>query len=286
MSAPARRASGGLDSLRALALSCHPGPCLVVTAVAAGLAAVADNSALRTVLVAAAVLSGQLSIGWSNDLLDRARDAAVHRADKPVSAGAVSPRTVAIATTGSLLAAAVLAGVLGWWAGLITLLGVAAGWSYNLGLKATALSPLPYLVGFATLPATATLARPDHPWPPWWAVLAAGLLGVAAHFGNVLPDLDDDAATGVRGLAHRLGAPVSAAAGPAILIAASFILVLAPPGRPSRGTVIGLAALVIVAVGCAGHALARPLSRLTFIGLALLAAADVALFAASGASLT
>jgi 4-hydroxybenzoate polyprenyltransferase len=153
-------------------------------------------------------------------------------------------------------------------------------------LKATPLSPLPYLIGFGTLPATATLASPAHSFPPWWAVLASGLLGAAAHFANTLPDLRDDEATGVRGLPHRLGAAGSAAAGPTLLIAASCILVLAPTGSPTRGALAGLAALVVLAISCAGYGLRKPLSRLTFAGLAALAAANLVLFAATGGNLT
>ena len=61
--------------------------------------------------------------------------------------------------------------------------------------------------------------------------MGAALLGVGAHLLNVLPDLDDDAATGVRGLPHRLGprriAPVAAA----VLVAASIVVLVgaAPP---------------------------------------------------------
>ena len=40
-------------------------------------------------------------------------------------------------------------------------------------------------------------------------VLTASALGVAAHFLNTLPDFDDDAATGIQGLPHRIGATAS-----------------------------------------------------------------------------
>jgi 4-hydroxybenzoate polyprenyltransferase len=269
-----------------LALSCHPGPCLVVTAVSAGLASLAGSSAGRIWLVALAILAGQLTIGWSNDLLDRSRDLLVRRPDKPLATDAVSPRLVTSAIGVSAAAAIALSLALGHRAALVTLLGVAAGLAYNLGLKATALSPLPYLIGFGTLPATATLSSPDYAYPPWWAVLASGLLGAAAHFANVLPDLGEDEATGVRGLPHRFGAPGSAAAGPALLMAASFILVFAPPGKPSNAALVGLVAVSALAVGCAAYGLRKPLSRLTFVGLALLGAANLALFAATGGSLT
>ena len=40
---------------------------------------------------------------------------------------------------------------------------------------------------------------------PVWITAAGALLGAGAHFANVLPDLEDDARTGVRGLPHRIG---------------------------------------------------------------------------------
>ena len=38
-----------------------------------------------------------------------------------------------------------------------------------------------------------------------WVIAAGALLGTGAHFANVLPDLEDDRRTGVRGLGHRIG---------------------------------------------------------------------------------
>ena len=77
-----------------------------------------------------------------------------------------------------------------------------------------------------------TLGLPGAPWPAWWAVLAAALLGVGAHLANVLPDIDGDLATGVRGLPQRLGAATVRALIPVPLLAATCLLVFghAPPG--------------------------------------------------------
>src|SRR4051794_41679632 len=69
-------------------MSCHPGPALAVTVVATLLAVAAGAPARTVALVGAAFGVGQLSIGWSNDWLDAARDVAVGRGDKPVAAGA------------------------------------------------------------------------------------------------------------------------------------------------------------------------------------------------------
>ena len=73
-----------------MALATHLGPTLAVTTVATLLAVAAGVPAGRVVLVCAAVLAGQASIGWSNDWLDADRDRAVGRLDKPVVQGAVS----------------------------------------------------------------------------------------------------------------------------------------------------------------------------------------------------
>jgi 4-hydroxybenzoate polyprenyltransferase len=81
--------------------------------------------------------------------------------------------------------------------------------------------------------------------------LAGALLGVGAHFVNVLPDLADDAATGVRGLPHRLGARWSPVVAAAVLVAASVVIVV---GAPIDSTVVAVVALVVTA-GLAGVAL-------------------------------
>src|SRR6476469_11201863 len=99
--------------VRGLALSCHPLPTLAVTAISAGLAALAGLSLARGGLVVAAVFAGQLSIGWSNDAIDATRDRATHRSDKPVAQGAVSTRVVGWAAGLALLAAIVLSFALG-----------------------------------------------------------------------------------------------------------------------------------------------------------------------------
>jgi 4-hydroxybenzoate polyprenyltransferase len=56
-------------------------------------------------------------------------------------------------------------------------------------------------------------------------MLAAGLLGVAAHFANALPDLMDDRETGVRALPHILGQKVSALAISGAAALASLLVV-------------------------------------------------------------
>ena len=224
---------GAWRTVVAMALATHLGPTVAVTAVAALLAVAADVGAARTVLVTVAVLAGQASIGWSNDWLDADRDAAVARDDKPTVQGLVTPARLRAAALTAVVVAVVASLALGAAPGVLLLGVVAGGWAYNAGLKRTAASLLPYLVAFGLLPAGVVAAAPGTPAAPWWLVAAGALLGGAAHLANVAPDLEDDAATGVRGLPHRLGATVSALVAAGLLGAASLVLVLGPAGPPT-----------------------------------------------------
>lgn len=231
-------------TMLAVVQAAHPGPVLAVTAAAAALTTAADLSPGTAVLVTAAVLTGQLSIGWSNDLVDVRRDRLSGRADKPLASGRASLVTVRTACAAAAGACVVLSLACGWAAGPVHLVCVAAGWSYNLGLKATVWSWAPYAVAFGGLPVFVGLARSGHALP-WWAAVAGALLGVGAHLVNVVPDLADDAVTGVRGLPHRLGARGSSLLAVALLVVASLLLVVA--AHASLGTT-GWAGLGVVAV--------------------------------------
>jgi protoheme IX farnesyltransferase len=272
-----RRVAGALALVRA----CHPEPTVAVTAMVTALAVTAGRDAWGVLLVAAAVLTGQLSIGWLNDALDAGRDAAVARADKPVAAGEVSVRTVAVASAVAAAACVPLSFASGVLAGAVHLVAVAAGWAYDLGVKATRWSVVPYLVCFGLLPVFVVLGLPGAPLPPWWLPTAGALLGAGAHFANVLPDLADDAATGVRGLPHRLGARGCRAAAGLLLLAATVVLALAAPLPALLAWAVPvLAALVLAAGFRAGR---RPGSRAPFRAVLVVAALAVLLLLVASA---
>jgi protoheme IX farnesyltransferase len=267
----------------ALLRSCHPEPTAAVTLMVTALAVTTGHTAGRVVLIGLAVLTGQLSIGWLNDLLDAERDRAVGRADKPVVAGAVSARTVGIATAVAAAACVPLSLACGVWAGVLHLVAVAAGWAYDLGLKSTPISVLPYVVCFGLLPAFVVVALPGSPAPPWWLPVAGALLGAGAHFANVLPDLEDDAATGVRGLPHRIGAAGSRIAAAVLLLAATVVLALAAPIPPAFALAVPVVAAVVLAAGVrAGR---RPGSRAPFRAVLGVAGIAVVLLVAVGPAL-
>ena len=234
----------------------HIGPAVAVTIVAALLCVAAELSATQAVTVTAAVLAGQLTIGWGNDLLDAARDRQVGRTDKPLATGQVPPTLVRRCLVLAGAACVVLSLLAGWRSGLAHLgLLVAFGHLYNLGLKATSWSWLPYAVAFGSLPSVVTLAEESSRWAPGWMTATAAALGVAAHFLNTLPDFDADAATGIQGLPHRLGATASRAVATTLLVGGSGFAVLGPSGTPGSWAwavlvgVAGLAALALVGRG-------------------------------------
>jgi 4-hydroxybenzoate polyprenyltransferase len=241
----------------ALARSSHPGPSVAVTIITVGLGFSAGLDALRLVILGVSMLAGQLSVGLSNDWIDADRDAAVGRTDKPIAngwIGASAVRNAAFVCAGVMI---VVALPLGWLAELVLFVAVGAAWAYNAWLKRSPLSIVPYLIGFGALPAIATLSRPVPAAPALWALGVAALLGGAGHFANTLPDLEGDAATGVRGLPQLLGRRWSSALTYLVLLGASVLEFLGTGGFGFVPGELGLGAAVIIAfVG--GAIIARP----------------------------
>lgn len=270
----------------ALIRASHPEPAVAVTLVAALLAGGIGHGPSATARVAATVLASQLAVGWLNDRLDAARDAAVGRPDKPIATGAVSGRVVGLAGLVTALATPALGLTLNPVAAGCAAIGLGSALLYNWPLKAAPISPLPYAVSFGSLPAFVVLALPGSPAPPAWLVAAGALLGAGAHFANALPDLVDDLRTGIRGLPQRIGPTGSWLTAAGLLLAATVVLVLGPPGPPSwSGLIAAAAAIVVLTVGWyASRATAargaRPVG--VFRAVMLVAIIDVVLLVTSG----
>lgn len=263
--------------------ACHFQPTLAVTAFTTALAAFAGRGALGCVGVAAAVLAGQCSTGWSNDWLDAERDRSVNRVDKPIVAGLVSVATVRACAISALILTVPLSLLSGWRATLVHLVAIAAAWSYNAGLKATIISPLPYGISFALLPAFVTLGLPLHPWPRPGIMIVTALLGIGAHFINTLADRSDDEHTGIRGLPQRLPATITLVVGVTCLaLSACVIRLLSDRLRILEDLVLavslGCDAAVIIAI-----CIKRPRAAWTWTLIAT--GSCVALFAVTRPSL-
>ncbi|UFU03647.1 UbiA family prenyltransferase [Ruania suaedae] len=242
----------------------HPGPVVLVTLLATAFAVGIGASAGAVVLVTLAVLAGQLSVGWSNDWIDAGRDRVTARPDKPVVTGAVSVTVLRRCALAALLACVVLSLATGWVPGAVHLAAVASAWSYNLLLKSTPLSWLPYALSFGLLPMFVVLACLPPAGTAPWAIGATALLGVGAHVANTLPDLEDDRRTGVRGLPHRIGPAASRLLAPVVLVTATAVVVLGPDRQPGALVWGGAGVALVLAVAAGVVARTRPRSRMPF----------------------
>ena len=273
-----------MTTVAALLRSTHPGPSVAVTVIAVVLGVGVGLDAPRLVLLGFAVLAQQFSVGLSNDWIDAARDREAGRTDKPIAAGVVS---VGLARTVSLVLAVLAIALtlpLGWAATLAHLGFMGAGWLYNAGLKSTPLSVLAYVVGFGLLPFVVTLALPTPALPAGWAVAAAALLGVSAHFANALPDLEDDRRHGIRSTPQLVGVQVSVALIALALVAGAAFVVVGS-GAFDVLRLVGLGLVVVFAGMCWWLGASRPPTRLLFRLIMAAALVIVVLLAVSGRQL-
>jgi 4-hydroxybenzoate polyprenyltransferase len=185
----------------------HPFPTLLNGAATAGLAVVAsggwpDGSLLPRMLLT--MLCAQSLIGVTNDYFDRDLDAA-SKPWKPLVSGVVSQRGALVLIAVLAVVTVAVAATLGVAGFTLALAGTACGLAYDVRLKRTVFSAVPYMIAIPLLPlwVWATLGE----WQPvlWWLLPLGAMLGLSLHLANTLPDIESDAAAGVSGLAHALG---------------------------------------------------------------------------------
>ena len=213
-----------LLKLRAYLKAAHFGPTMLITAISflLGVQLWWEGPAY---VIAFTVFLGQLIIGWSNDLYDYDDDVKHNRTNKPLVAGIITPEKLR-RTTFIFIPIAVIAnliGPLGLKGGSVYLLGVGCGIAYNFYFKFSPLSPLPYAIALAALPASVYFAVDRT--PPLWVLAGGSLLGVGFHFLNVLKDIEKDKSSSINGLPQIVGKKASAIIAIA-LIAAAIVIVL------------------------------------------------------------
>ena len=182
----------------------HFGPTALVVGITYVLATT-QFSTSDSLFIALAILLGQFVVGWSNDLIDFPRDKAAMRFKKPLVAGTVTEATLKVSISFALIGALAvsLLSPLGVNGSAIHFLGLLSATAYNLKLKSTLLSVVPYIVSFGALPWAIFVAAGTS--PPTWLVLGFILFASAFHFLNVLKDLELDVDQGVRGLPQVIG---------------------------------------------------------------------------------
>lgn len=188
-------------------LLCHPGPVLfhvLAVTIFALLAAWPQVVWSTIVLVIAAHTAMQLSIAILNDYCDRQNDL-LSKKRKPIPLGLVRPQEALIAGIALMVLMALLLLPLPPLALLISLLYLALGQGYNLGLKSTPLSGIVFALAIPLIPLYAFVGV-GHMTPfAFWLVPVGALLGVALNLANSLPDIEDDTASHARTLAVVLG---------------------------------------------------------------------------------
>ena len=213
-----------MKKLKGLLKATHFGPTLIVTTISFGFATYYwwEGPAF---VIAFGVFTGQLVVGWSNDLYDLEDDLKHQRTKKPLVSGLITKeylqKWLRFMLPFSFVAN--LFGPLGIKGGLVYILGIACGVAYNFYFKFSFLSPLPYAIAFAALPSCVVISKDLN--PPLWMLLGGALFGMAAHFFNVIKDMDQDQASGIKGLPQRLGKSKSIAAA-AVLIAAGIAVLI------------------------------------------------------------
>lgn len=216
--------------LRGLFLLTHPMPVslhIVGVALFALLAAWPTIAWRTLALVVLAHAFMQLAIAILNDYSDRRQDA-LSKKTKPIPLGLVRPREALLLGLLCIVLMLLLLLYLPPLALLISLLYLACGLAYNFGLKGTPFSGVVFALAIPLIPLYAFVGM-GHIIPlVFWLVPVAALLGIALNLADSLPDIEDDAAQGVRTLAVVLGLRKSILACPSLIFLALItILVLA-----------------------------------------------------------
>ena len=202
----------------------HFGPAVLVVSISFILSLTQVNFA-KSVVIALAILAGQCTVGWTNELVDQDRDTAAGRIKKPLVAGTVSTAQLKFGVALALVLAVLLSylGPLGIKGGSIHMLGLLSAAIYNFGAKATWLSPVPYAISFGAMPWALYESEGKH--PPLWLYVDFALVSIAFHFLNVIKDLEWDRAHLVLGLPQRIGKTGSAVVA-GVCVSASLIIAL------------------------------------------------------------
>ena len=209
--------------IRGLLRASHFGPTVLVTTISWFFAAYYWWEGPAYV-IAFGVFTGQLVVGWSNDLYDFADDLKHNRQNMPLVANVISRsylmKWLRFMVPFSFVAN--LLGPLGFKGGLVYMFGISMGVLYNFYFKYNVFSWLPYALAFAALPSCIVISKGIN--PPIWMWLGGAILGTAAHFINVIKDIEQDRLSGIGGAPQRIGKRNSALAAAALTILGAVVI--------------------------------------------------------------
>jgi 4-hydroxybenzoate polyprenyltransferase len=161
----------------------------------------------------------QFGIGATNDLVDAPRDAG-HKPGKPIPAGLVDRRSALVVAISAFAMGLVLSILSGPAMVALAAVVIGIGLAYDLRLKGTPWSWLPFAVGIPILPVFGWLGAAGA-LPPAFAFLVPVALaaGAALAVANALADVERDRAAGVASIATALGPGRAWAIGAALVVA-------------------------------------------------------------------
>src|SRR5256885_3488542 len=195
------------DILLGFFLLSHPGPVfihIIGVSIFTLLAAWPRLVWSTVLLVITAHTAMQISIAMINDYCDRRLDAA-GKPEKPIPRGLVHPREALVAGLFMIVLMVLLLLPLPPLALLVSLLYLALGQAYNLGLKSTPWSGIVFALAMPLIPLYAFAGVGRIVPFMFWLVPLGFFLGVALNLANSLPDIEKDAASGAKTLAVFLG---------------------------------------------------------------------------------
>ncbi len=263
----------------------HPFPSTLDAAVTVALALLAGATGSRAVLLGGSMLAIQFSIGTFNDLVDVPADALVGRS-KPIVDGRVGARLALGAGAVLGLTGLALAALAGPAAGLVALAGYAVGLAYDLRLKASPWSWLPYAAGIPLLPVFAWVGATGTLPGPILVLAGLGVVGGAAlAIANSLADAERDASSGTATVATALGHDrairIGGLLGFAVGIIATFSAVALAGWTPGTLATCGGAATLVTGIAMGLRGRLQRAWELQAIGLGILAAGWVAALAST-----
>ena len=226
--------------------SLHPFPSVLVAALTAAFIPLADPAApiSRYVTLCAAMLCYQFSIGLLNDVVDGPEDART-KPWKPVARGLLSRRT-ALGVAGVLAAAAATLTLqlspLAWALGA---LGFACGVTYDVYLKRTPFSWVPYAIALPLVPIWVYASLGAWRSMLWWVLPFGAVLGLGLQLANQAPDVSAGERAGLPGrVGDRKSRVLAVAAFGVAVLGAVAVLVAVSPRRALLAGLLGGAAIL------------------------------------------
>jgi 4-hydroxybenzoate polyprenyltransferase len=220
--------------------------------VTVAIAGIAGTGPIRALQLGFAMTLLQASIGALNDIVDAPADA-IGQPWKPIPGGRVAARTARLVVAGAAASGLLLALLAGPATLVVALAVLAVGYGYDVRLKGTPWSWLPFAAGIPLLPVFAWVGAAAT-LPAVFGVVIPGAVaaGAGLALGNALVDVDEDRLAGVRSPAQVWGAASTSwlssillagvavvASATAVLLGLGFLPVVVSAGLGATAVVAG-----------------------------------------------